>query len=357
MTCPNALLDVTCMSSASKNNVIHDEGVLKVGIIGAGNNTRAMHIPGFRAISQVIVSAVANSTPESSERAAKELGIPVAYDNWRDLIDDETIDAVCIGTLPNMHEVLTVAALEADKHVLCEARMAAHLDEALSMYSMSLNCPHLVAQLVPAPFSLKVDAQITELLTQGVLGELQHVDIVALAPAEGVPAWRKQSRYSGKNTLTLGIWYEMLMRWVGTAKNVTAVGRVSQGRQQNAGQTYLADIPDQLQLMGELHSGPTYAMRFSSVAPFAHNEVTFTGTKGVLKFSNHNLILRTQESTQEQVIIPAGAGWQVEADFVASIRTGKPVQLTHFYDGIRYMAFTEAVHTSVARRDTQGVEY
>ena len=44
-------------------------------------------------------------------------------DDWRDIISDPGIDAVCIGTWPVMHKALTLAALEAGKHVLCEARM------------------------------------------------------------------------------------------------------------------------------------------------------------------------------------------------------------------------------------------
>jgi len=39
-------------------------------------------------------------------------------------------------------------------------------------------------------------------------------------------------------------------------------------------------------------------------------------------------------------------GWRVEEDFVDSIRTGKPVVLTSFEEGMRYMAFTEACHVS-----------
>jgi predicted dehydrogenase len=40
------------------------------------------------------------------------------------------------------------------------------------------------------------------------------------------------------------------------------------------------------------------------------------------------------------------ADWEVEAQFVASIREGKPVTLTSFEDGVRYMEFTEAAWRS-----------
>ena len=55
------------------------------------------------------------------------------YDSWEELLEDESLDAVCIGTWPYMHRTLTTAALAAGKHVLCEARMAMSASEAHEM--------------------------------------------------------------------------------------------------------------------------------------------------------------------------------------------------------------------------------
>ena len=55
---------------------------------------------------------------------ADQFNIPTVYDSWQELLEDESINAVCIGTWPYMHRTLTIAALEAGKHVLTEARMA-----------------------------------------------------------------------------------------------------------------------------------------------------------------------------------------------------------------------------------------
>ena len=61
---------------------------------------------------------------------AEEFGIARFAADWTEIIADESIDAVCIGTWPYMHAPLTIAALESGKHVLCEARMALNLREA-----------------------------------------------------------------------------------------------------------------------------------------------------------------------------------------------------------------------------------
>ena len=130
---------------------------IRVGLIGAGLNTRDRHIPGFEKVPGVEIAAVANRTVESGRRVADQFNIPRVYDNWQELLEDESIDAVCIGTWPYMHRTLTLAALEKNKHVLCEARMAANAREAHDMLNASRAKPHLVTQIVPSPMTFSVD--------------------------------------------------------------------------------------------------------------------------------------------------------------------------------------------------------
>ena len=68
---------------------------IRVGIIGAGANTRLKHIPGLRMQNSVELVALANRTEESSRKAAKELDIPKIYTDWTELVQDPSIDAVC----------------------------------------------------------------------------------------------------------------------------------------------------------------------------------------------------------------------------------------------------------------------
>ena len=71
-------------------------GIIRIGLIGAGANTRLRHIPGFREQSGVEIVAVANRSRESGERIAGEYEIPKVYDNWLQLMEDDSIDAVCM---------------------------------------------------------------------------------------------------------------------------------------------------------------------------------------------------------------------------------------------------------------------
>ena len=87
--------------------------IIRVGIVGAGNNTRVRHIPGLKAQEGVEIVAVCNQSKESSERVAKEFGIPGTHANWRELALSQEVDAVVIGTWPYLHCPVTLTALDA----------------------------------------------------------------------------------------------------------------------------------------------------------------------------------------------------------------------------------------------------
>src|SRR5689334_16689413 len=145
-------------------------GVLRIGIVGAGRVTRDRHLPGFRALPDVRVVGVCNQRRESSARVAREFDIPRIYENWGNLVDDPEIDAVVIGTWPYLHCPITLAALDAGKHVLTEARLSRNAAEAHRMLAAARRHPELVAQVVPSPFGLKGDDVMHGLLRAGCLG-------------------------------------------------------------------------------------------------------------------------------------------------------------------------------------------
>jgi predicted dehydrogenase len=81
------------------------------------------------------------------------------------------------------------------------------------------------------------------------------------------------------------------------------------------------------------------------------SEIRLDGERGTLRMdlSNQRLMF-SNAGSQDEIEIPpdlgTARGWQVEADFVASIRDGRPAGLTTFGEGVRYMTFTELAHRS-----------
>jgi len=335
---------------------------LRVGIVGAGANTRSQHIPRLRLLHGIVIAAVANRRRESSEAVAHEFGIPAVYDRWEELVAAPDLDAVVIGTWPNLHCEVTVAALDAGKHVLCEARLARNTEEARRMCRTAARHPELVAQVVPSPFTLHADRTIQRLLHEGYLGRLLAAEVrVAggtFADPDAPLHWRQDAELSGVNTMSLGIWYEALMRWVGEAETVAAQGIVAVPHRREAGTGVLRTviIPDYVSVVARMECGIPASFLVSAISGgVPASEALLLGTEGTLRFSEGRLYgQRRGETGLAELNLPKeeAVGWRVEAEFVDAIRGLGPVERTTFGDGFKYMAFTEAVIQSLSANQT-----
>ena len=333
---------------------------IRIGLIGAGRNTRDRHIPGFQAINNVEIAAVANRSRQSGQAVADQFNIPAVYDDWRQLLQDESINAVCIGTWPYMHRTLTIAALQAGKHVLCEARMAANAAEAREMLDAARAHPGLTAQIVPSPLTFKADNLLTQKIAEGYIGDVLAVSLQSLTPnfadLGGPMHWRHDRALSGYNILNMGIWYEAMIRWVGPATQVIANAKINVAqRTDENGQPTPVTIPDHVDILADLASGAQANLRFSAVTGFGPgNEVWIYGTQGTLRL-DHNMNVyggRRGESAMSQIPNPpeTQAYWRVEAEFCSAIRGHEPITRTPFDLGVHYMEFTEAVTRSAQTR-------
>lgn len=331
---------------------------IKIGIIGAGKNTRERHIPGLQALEGVEIVSVCNRSRESSQRVADEVGIPTIYEDWRELMTADDTNAIMIGTWPYMHREMTCAALDAGKHVMCEARMAMNAAEAHAMLAASREHPDLIAQIVPSPLTFKADRTIKQLLDEGYVGDLNMMKVVGAVPGFADPGgalhWRHRKELSGVNILNMGIWYEASMRWVGPAANVYARTRicVAQRRDAESGSMIDVDVPDHVEILSDLESGALATYEFSSVTGLAPGPgAWFFGTTGTLHYDHANGKLfggKVGDSALQEIpIAPQNAGgWRVEAEFVGAILGQEKIRFTDFETGVRYMEFTEAVHRS-----------
>ncbi|MER3474550.1 MAG: hypothetical protein C4335_11080 [Armatimonadota bacterium] len=329
---------------------------IRVGIVGAGANTVAQHIPNLQAIEGVEIVSVCNRTRESSERVARQFGIPKVYENWRQLVEAQDTNAIVIGTWPYLHCPVTLAALEANKHVMTEARMAMNVREARQMLEAARARPHLVTQVVPSPFTLKVDPTIQRLIAEGYLGEILAIEVRAggtFIDRESPLHWRQDFDLSGFNTMTLGIWYEAVLRWVGEAKRVTAMGKTFVPMRRDAeGRLRAVRIPDHLEVVAEMVCGAVAHFQISAVTGLAGSaEVWLFGSEGTLRFADGRLYGgRRGDTSLSEIPIPAEeeGRWRVEEEFVNAIRGKEKIRLTTFEDGVKYMEFTEAAIRSMA---------
>ena len=333
---------------------------ISVGVIGAGANTKLLHIPNFQATKGVEVVAVANRTLQSSRKVAKNFGIPGVFENWEDIIFHDSIDAVCIGTWPYMHAPMTIAALEAGKHVLCEARMALNSGEASEMLEVSRMNPHLIAQIVPAPLSNKFDPTICQMISDGFIGDLITVDAriatgTFLQP-DTTLHWRQDRNLSGNNIMNMGIWYEIIMRWLGPVTSVQALGQtVVKYRKDESGQRQACTIPDHVEILGEMAQGGQLRLSVSAVTGHMPMfDVHVCGTHGTLRLTDAGGELelfsgKPGAKKLKLVRIPKNKQnyWRVEEEFINAIRGKEIVTHTDLATGVQYMQWTDAVSTAL----------
>ena len=334
--------------------------MISVGVIGAGANTKLLHIPNLQAIKGVEVVAVANRTLQSSRKVAKNFGIPTVFENWEDIIFHDSIDAVCIGTWPYMHAPMTIAALEAGKHVLCEARMALNSSEASEMLEVSRMNPHLIAQIVPAPLSNKFDPTICQMISDGFIGDLITVDArittgTFLQPGTTLH-WRQDRNLSGNNIMNMGIWYEIIMRWLGPVTSVQALGQtIVKYRKNESGQRQACTIPDHVEILGEMAQGGQLRLSVSAVTGHIPMiDVHVCGTHGTLRLTDAGGELelfsgKPGAKKLKLVRVPKNKQnyWRVEEEFINAIRGKEIVTHTDLATGVQYMQWTDAVSTAL----------
>ncbi len=340
---------------------------IRIGFIGAGAICRTRHVPGLRAVPGVELAGVVNSTHESSARAAAEYGIARTYPTPEALIASDEIDAVWIGTQPYLHRPYAVAALEAGKHVFCQARMALDYADARRMYD-AWKLTDRTAMLCPPPHYMRGDRVIRRLLAEHYVGDIFHVNVRSFIEDYADPHapvhWRQIAAISGVNTMHLGMNLEVVHRWVGTLSRVSAdaltliPSRPAAQTNQGTGQTTV-ERPDSVAVAGRLAGGGLLSASFCGVGRFGAepNMIEIYGSEGTIRYlsgtdapGSGTILIgkRTDAQLHECPISPdEEMHWTAEADFIHAIREGRTDPEPSFLDGLQYMEVTDAIFQSV----------
>src|SRR5205809_2679440 len=332
---------------------------LRIGIVGAGHIVRTRHLPGLKKHPDVEIVAVSNSTYESSEKFCSE-NLPDATPirDWAELVATPDIDIIWIGTPPYMHSAVTISALEAGKHVFCQARMSMDLAEAEEMLAASKRYPELVTMLCPPPFGLRGDLMVKKILAENYIGGPHHVRLQSFtsnyldpsAPAH----WRQKIEISGLNILTLGIYVEVLHRWLGDITGVFAREKIIYPVREG----YEVIIPDLLTAVCQFENGAEGVLEFSGIDALAPSDrLEIYGSAGTLTYDFGSDVVQAGRIGDRALhavdLAPELEGeWRVEEDFLAAVKSkGRIRPRPNFEEGVRYMRVVQAVADSRARNE------
>lgn len=154
---------------------------LNVGIIGAGRigqvhaKSITYHIP------QAKIVAISDIYYEGAKRVAESLGIPNAYEDYHEILNNPEIDAVLICSSTDTHADIAVEAAEAGKHIFCEKPV----DLTVAKIKKVIAAVEKAGVKLQIGFNRRYDhnfAEIKCLANDGKLGKLQTIKITSRDP-------------------------------------------------------------------------------------------------------------------------------------------------------------------------------
>ncbi len=199
---------------------------LRMGIIGAGGIAQDRHIPAFlKLANDVTVVAVCDVNETTAKAAAEKFNIEKVYTNYRDLFHE--VDAVTICTPNKFHAEITIAALDASVHVLCEKPMAMNTDECTAMIDARDRSGKVLSIAYHYRF-MKDSRAAKNVISENEIGTPIVARVQALRRRK-VPGWgvfTNKELQGGGSLIDYGCHFLDLSLWLlGSPKPVEVVGK------------------------------------------------------------------------------------------------------------------------------------
>lgn len=147
---------------------------MKVAVIGCGAIAHHAHIPSYMQNEKVEIKYFCDIIKERAEDAVKKYGCGIAVTDYKDVLADPEVMAISVCTPNKMHSVITIDALKAGKHVLCEKPAARLYSEALEMQKAQHETGKILNIGVVNRFNTNVN-KMKEIIDAGELGEIYNV--------------------------------------------------------------------------------------------------------------------------------------------------------------------------------------
>lgn len=163
--------------------------IVKIGIIGCGGIANGKHMPSLKKIKNVQMVAFCDIIEERAVKASEEYGVEGAkvYTDYKELLKDRDIEVVHVCTPNRSHAFISIDAMEAGKHVMCEKPMAKTYKEAKEM----LDASERTGMKLTIGYQSRWRADslyLKKMCEDGELGEIYYGKAIALR-RRAVPTW------------------------------------------------------------------------------------------------------------------------------------------------------------------------
>jgi len=202
---------------------------IKVAVIGCGTIANSVHIPNYvYNCDNVEVKYFCDIIPERAEEAVKNFGCGIAVTDYHEVLADPEIVAVSVCTPNKAHTEISIDALHAGKHVLCEKPAARTYAEALEMQKAQHETGKVLNIGVVNRFNSAVN-EIRKMIASGELGDIYHVYVSFRAhrsiPGLGGPFTTKDIAGGGV-LIDWGVHYlDLALYCIGDPKPLSASGK------------------------------------------------------------------------------------------------------------------------------------
>ncbi len=183
---------VAAVSAPFIQKALGANDVVQYGFIGSGS--RGQYLLGhMKGLDNGRCVAIADLLEEHAKKGAEKIGSnPKIYKDYRELLADTNVDAVCIATPLFTHFPITKDALLAGKNVFCEKSLVFRPEEVHALRALAQERPKQILQVgLQRRYSAFYDAAY-EMVKKGTIGTVQHV--YAQWHRGPMSAWRMKPR-------------------------------------------------------------------------------------------------------------------------------------------------------------------
>jgi len=261
---------------------------LRVGVIGASLYSDLRHLPALKSHPHADTVAICDVIRDRAEEMAKKYDIPFVSTDYREVIKKGNLDAIFVVTPDDTHHAITMDALNAGLHVMCEKPLAHNARQSREMYEKAeaVGVKHMTF------FSCRWSPHyryLKELIDEGYIGRCFdcHISLLTGWGRGGMYSWRYDRNHGNGMLSEYGAHMIDLARWIiGDIGKVNAHLRMFLNRPGFDGGT-LDPTNDSVMMAIEFENGTQGSMQLSSLAYLGtrgwDQNITMHGESGTLE--------------------------------------------------------------------------